>query len=355
MGKTKLRATILRLEAGGLISRIPVRIKGEHKGYRMRINLDDEIMAHLPTPKRLQKIAKPTEDEPENEGNLDDEGCIATRQGVCRQTTDGVSPDDRGVYRHATHIKGKDKRLKEKVKGNGSLHGAKPTPTSSIKKSELDTARDKADQIKADRKEKMSSLLTQRKLTKANIDKCWRNEVALRFPDTRPLSLSRGQQAAMWQKQKAYNEARPDGDKTFAQFICWCLDQWGTICRFNFGWMKTGPDSAIPESWFIIRNFPEFYRLYEKREGLQWIQSLEGFDAESELCKRLQTGQSYEEAKLAMKDRATAQNQGDRLRAIASELRELEGRLRQMNPEERRQQVLEARAKIKEANNQIEL
>ncbi|MFK5923797.1 MAG: hypothetical protein QM496_16590, partial [Verrucomicrobiota bacterium] len=68
-----------------------------------------------------------------------------------------------------------------------------------------------------------------------------------------------------------------------------------------------------------------------------------------------QAGQSYEEAVLTMRDRAVAVAEGERTRALASDLRRTEQRIAHLDVDSRREAILAAKREMKKRNNQIEL
>ena len=195
-------------------------------------------------------------------------------------------------------------------------------------------------------------LLKTRVLSKRKLSNFWRKAVAERFPHSRPLPVTVKEESVLHAKQKAYNET--EQDLTFAQFICWCLDEWGGIIHLHFGWMKKPPTTHAPDLWFFIRQHSKFYYLFNLREDRAWVRGTERFSEEDELCQRMSIGQSYEEASLSIRDRKEAEQRGERVRAAVSEMRAIEKRLAYIDPTERRDAVLAAKARLAELNNTVE-
>jgi hypothetical protein len=105
----------------------------------------------------------------------------------------------------------------------------------------------------------------------------------------------------------------------------------------------------------LIGHFTKFSSLFARRVGHDWVRFTDGYKADDELSQRLAAGQSYEEAKLAMRDAKDRRHDQNRVDAARKELAALVARLERLTPEEISAARNEARAKYREAmNNSVE-
>ncbi len=329
MSQTTLSKKITQLVELGLISVIE---SPPPKANQYKLNLSSPMP--LSKPKRLQRFAK------DQEGNVR-EPKNKSKKGAAETPSRSERNSDSEREKLYINREGKE----EKVNKQSEL--------TSRSVSELSEARKAKVEIVNKANAKRESLLSKQKLTMKEIKVVWQSELNALFPDNKAMSLPANTVHALRAKQEKWNESRRD--ETFAQFIRWTLENWGTILRVQLCWMtKNPPDPLRPDPWIIVSQMDSIYRLFEKRQT-QWVKSADNYDPDSELHSRMSVGQSYEEAIQAIKDREEAERSGDRLRSLRDELRAIEGRMRYADPSERREAVRKARESIKQANNSVEL
>jgi hypothetical protein len=318
-----------------------VSIEEGTNGRSYKLNLED--MPKLRTPKRLQKFAT-AETETFGDDFAEIPPKITEKVPVVGTKVHGCGHG--GSLLGAGTIEEEKKDEKEPEKERIA------SPKASDESRELEGARKRVEGLRARRQTRRSSLLEKTQLTHDDLKRLWVEEVAARFPD-RPLPLTAKEGYALYAKQKAYLQTTRT--VPFGQCIAWCLDNWASILHLHFGWMRTPPAKDLPDAWFLIGHFTKFSSLFARRVGHDWVRFTDGYKADDELSQRLAAGQSYEEAKLAMRDAKDRRHDQNRVDAARKELAALVARLERLTPEEISAARNEARAKYREAmNNSVE-